>query len=131
MNRNRTHRRRAPGALAALASAQPVWRYGASGAAPSTDLRSEPSTRRARPVTERLCRGPAEASLRAFDPLTDSKWDFSRRQVVMTERGEAPTGPRRPFEYAVVTKGRPFTRSSTAPRCASTSRSPATTATSS
>ena len=27
----------------------------------------------------------------------------------MTERGEAPPGPRRPFEYAVVTKGRPFT----------------------
>ena len=45
------------------------------------------------------------ASPRAWDPLTDSKWDFTRREVVMTERGEAPSGPRRPFEYAVVTKG--------------------------
>jgi hypothetical protein len=40
-----------------------------------------------------------------WDPLTDSKWAFTDGQVVMTERGTAPPGPRRPFEYAVVTKG--------------------------
>jgi len=40
-----------------------------------------------------------------WDPLTDSKWELGRGQAVMTERGTAPPGPRRPFEYAVVTKG--------------------------
>jgi hypothetical protein len=40
-----------------------------------------------------------------WDPLTDSKWELSGGQAVMTERGTAPPGPRRPFEYAVVTKG--------------------------
>jgi len=38
-------------------------------------------------------------------PLTPSKWAFTGREVVMTERGTAPVGPRRPFEYAVVTRG--------------------------
>ena len=51
---------------------------------------------------------PQEAA-RDWDPLTDSKWDFADGAVVMTERGTAPPGPRRPFEYAVVTKGREFT----------------------
>ena len=49
-----------------------------------------------------------QESGRDFDPLTDSKWAFQDGAVVMTERGVAPPGPRRPFEYAVVTKGRPF-----------------------
>jgi YD repeat-containing protein len=40
-----------------------------------------------------------------WDPLTDSKWDLGRGQAVMTERGTAPPGPRRPFEYAVVATG--------------------------
>ena len=40
-----------------------------------------------------------------WDPLTDSKWALGRGQAVMTERGTAPAGPRRPFEYAVVTTG--------------------------
>lgn len=47
----------------------------------------------------------APASARHWDPLTDSKWSFEQGQVVMTERGTAPPGPRRPFEYAIVTKG--------------------------
>jgi hypothetical protein len=47
------------------------------------------------------------ASPRAWDPLTDGKWAFDRRhrEVVLTEPGTAPSGPRRPFEYAVVTAG--------------------------
>jgi hypothetical protein len=40
-----------------------------------------------------------------WDPLTDAKWSFERGQVVLTERGTNPGGPRRPFEYAVVTHG--------------------------
>jgi hypothetical protein len=47
----------------------------------------------------------APATAQHWDPLTDSKWTFTDGQVVMTERGTAPPGPRRPFEYAVVTKG--------------------------
>jgi hypothetical protein len=46
---------------------------------------------------------------RDWDPLTDSLWAFRDGSVLMTERGTAPTGPRRPFEYAVVSKGRAFT----------------------
>ena len=45
------------------------------------------------------------ASPRHWDPLTDATWAFEGNQVVMTAPGTAPTGPRRPFEYAVVTKG--------------------------
>lgn len=40
-----------------------------------------------------------------WDPLTDAKWSFEQGQVVLTERGTNPGGPRRPFEYAVVTHG--------------------------
>jgi hypothetical protein len=40
-----------------------------------------------------------------WDPLTDSKWSLTGGQAVMLERGTAPPGPRRPFEYAVVTTG--------------------------
>jgi hypothetical protein len=47
----------------------------------------------------------APATAEHWDPLTDGKWAFENGQVVMTERGTAPPGPRRPFEYAVVTKG--------------------------
>jgi hypothetical protein len=47
----------------------------------------------------------APAEPEHWDPLTDSKWAFADGEVVMTERGTAPPGPRRPFEYAVVTKG--------------------------
>lgn len=42
---------------------------------------------------------------RHWDPLTDAKWSLGLGRAVMTERGDAPTGPRRPFEYAVVTTG--------------------------
>lgn len=45
------------------------------------------------------------ASARSWDPLTDDLWDFTRREVVLTRAGTPPLGPRRPFEYAVVTKG--------------------------
>jgi hypothetical protein len=49
------------------------------------------------------------ASPRHWDPLTDEKWSFEGTprwgEVVLTEPGTAPTGPRRPFEYAIVTKG--------------------------
>ncbi len=45
------------------------------------------------------------ASPRHWDPLTDDKWELRGGQVVLTEPGVAPAGPRRPFEYAIVTKG--------------------------
>jgi len=40
-----------------------------------------------------------------WDPLTDDKWAFEGNQVILTERGTNPGGPRRPFEYAIVTQG--------------------------
>ena len=38
-------------------------------------------------------------------PRTPDKWTFDDGEVVLTEPGTAPPGPRRPFEYAVITKG--------------------------
>jgi hypothetical protein len=48
------------------------------------------------------------ASPRHWDPLSDAKWQLTGGhlgEVVLTEPGVAPGGPRRPFEYAIVTKG--------------------------
>jgi hypothetical protein len=47
----------------------------------------------------------AAATPQHWDPLTDDKWAFEQGQVVLTEPGTNPGGPRRPFEYAIVTKG--------------------------
>lgn len=41
-------------------------------------------------------------------PLTPSKWRFTGSEVVLAEAGVPPTGPRRPFEYAVLTHGPEF-----------------------
>ncbi len=41
-------------------------------------------------------------------PLTPSKWAFPGDQIILTERGTSPGGPRRPFEYAVLTSGPQF-----------------------
>jgi hypothetical protein len=40
-----------------------------------------------------------------WDPLTPSKWEFPGDQIILTEPGTAPPGPRRPFEYATLTAG--------------------------
>ncbi|GIF63784.1 hypothetical protein Ais01nite_18190 [Asanoa ishikariensis] len=41
-------------------------------------------------------------------PVTPSKWQFTNGQVILAEAGEARPGPRRPFEYAVLTAGPSF-----------------------
>lgn len=41
-------------------------------------------------------------------PITPSKWQFPGREVILAEAGEQRPGPRRPFEYAVLTKGPKF-----------------------
>ncbi|TNH27910.1 hypothetical protein FHG89_16730 [Micromonospora orduensis] len=38
-------------------------------------------------------------------PVTPAKWRFTRDQVILAEAGESRPGPRRPFEYAVLTAG--------------------------
>ncbi|RFC70546.1 PQQ-dependent sugar dehydrogenase [Streptomyces sp. AcE210] len=38
-------------------------------------------------------------------PVTPAKWEFTRRETVLTEPGVSRPGPRRPFEYAVLTAG--------------------------
>lgn len=40
-----------------------------------------------------------------WDPLNDALWSFENGQVVLTRAGTNPGPPRRPFEYAIVTKG--------------------------
>jgi len=41
-------------------------------------------------------------------PITPSKWQFPGREVVLAEPGAQRPGPRRPFEYALLTKGPAF-----------------------
>lgn len=41
-------------------------------------------------------------------PKTPAKWRFRGDEIVLTEEGVAPPGPRRPFEYAVLTEGPVF-----------------------
>ncbi len=38
-------------------------------------------------------------------PVTPAKWQFTRDQVILAEAGVSRPGPRRPFEYAVLTAG--------------------------
>jgi glucose/arabinose dehydrogenase len=45
---------------------------------------------------------------RDWTPKTPAKWQFRGDQAILAEAGEAPPGPRRPFEYAVVDKGSAF-----------------------
>jgi glucose/arabinose dehydrogenase len=50
------------------------------------------------------------ASMTAADwaPVTPSKWQFTGREAILAEPGTERPGPRRPFEYAVLTKGPAF-----------------------
>jgi hypothetical protein len=41
-------------------------------------------------------------------PVTPSKWQFTGEQVILAEAGVSRPGPRRPFEYAVLTAGPVF-----------------------
>jgi glucose/arabinose dehydrogenase len=41
-------------------------------------------------------------------PITPSKWEFPGTEAILREPGQARPGPRRPFEYAVLTAGSPF-----------------------
>ena len=48
----------------------------------------------------------APATPQHWDPLTDELWDYRGNQLVLTRPGTNPNdGARRPFEYAIVTKG--------------------------
>ena len=68
---------------------------------PRSGVRRQPSW----PTDRSTCTSTPAPTPRDWDPLTDEKWAFERGQVVLTEAGTNPGGPRRPFEYAVVTKG--------------------------
>jgi hypothetical protein len=50
---------------------------------------------------------------RDWTPLNPEKWEFRRGQAVLTTPGAAPPGPRRPFEYAVLSAGPAFASSRT------------------
>jgi hypothetical protein len=41
-------------------------------------------------------------------PITPSKWQFPGDQIILAEPGQPRPGPRRPFEYATLTKGPAF-----------------------
>ncbi|HEU4421267.1 MAG TPA: hypothetical protein VFR67_01865 [Pilimelia sp.] len=45
---------------------------------------------------------------RNWAPLTPSKWRFPGTEVILAEAGVPPSGPRRPYEYAVLRKGPEF-----------------------
>jgi glucose/arabinose dehydrogenase len=45
---------------------------------------------------------------RDWTPVTPAKWQFRGDQAILAEAGEARPGPRRPFEYAVLSDGPEF-----------------------
>lgn len=54
----------------------------------------------------RTVRVVAPATPQHWDPLTDDLWAYEGNQLVLTRPGTNPNdGVRRPFEYAIVTKG--------------------------
>lgn len=89
----RTHARRGLAALVAVAALL------AATPGSATAAQDRPGTASGRPALV------VPVLPRHWDPVTDAKWDLGFNAATMTERGEAPTGPRRPFEYAVVTSG--------------------------
>jgi Glucose / Sorbosone dehydrogenase len=48
------------------------------------------------------------AGAQNWAPITPAKWRFEGREVILAEPGAQRPGPRRPFEYAVLTKGPAF-----------------------
>jgi hypothetical protein len=54
----------------------------------------------------RTVRVVAPATPQHWDPLTDDLWAYEGEELVLTKAGKNPNdGVRRPFEYAIVTKG--------------------------
>ncbi|WP_305784327.1 PQQ-dependent sugar dehydrogenase [Symbioplanes lichenis] len=51
---------------------------------------------------------PGLATPSFWTPVTPSKWKFENGQVILAEAGAERPGPRRPFEYAILTKGPAF-----------------------
>jgi hypothetical protein len=43
-----------------------------------------------------------------WTPITATKWQFPGTEVILTEAGVARPGPRRPFEYAILSAGPVF-----------------------
>ncbi|BAL91551.1 hypothetical protein AMIS_63310 [Actinoplanes missouriensis 431] len=58
------------------------------------------------PVGHHRVHGTAVAA--NWAPVTPSKWQFTGRELILAEAGADPGAPRRPFEYAVLTKGPAF-----------------------
>lgn len=87
------HRRRT---IALVVGALAVWPAAPTGAATDAVLDAGPEQ----------VHVVAPATPEHWDPLTDSLWDYDGNQLVLTRPGTNPNdGVRRPFEYAVVTKG--------------------------
>ena len=43
-----------------------------------------------------------------WDPVTSKKWQFPGTEIILAEAGVARLGPRRPFEYAILSAGPAF-----------------------
>lgn len=80
----------------------------AAGLALAAGLLTAPPVAAGPPAHDDGCRTTrvvAPPTARHWDPVTDALWEFRHGQVVLTRPGTDQGGPRRPFEYAVVTKG--------------------------
>src|SRR6478735_1662295 len=67
----------------------------------------------AAPDAVRTTRVVAPATPQHWDPLTDDLWAYEGEELVLTRPGTNPNdGVRRPFEYAIVTKGPELTDTS-------------------
>ena len=72
-----------------------------------------PAATAAAPDDVRTTRVVAPATPQHWDPLTDELWAYEGEELVLTRPGTNPNdGVRRPFEYAIVTKGPELTDTS-------------------
>jgi len=72
-----------------------------------------PAATAAAPDDVRTTRVVAPATPQHWDPLTDDLWAYEGEELVLTRPGTNPNdGVRRPFEYAIVTKGPELTDTS-------------------
>lgn len=99
----------------AIAAAQPAHaaRPATTPPAPSPTRTATPAVPAGNPADADRCgQGPAVITdvdaAADWAPVTPSKWRFPGDAVVLAEAGVARPGPRRPFEYAVLTTGPTF-----------------------
>jgi hypothetical protein len=95
-------------ALAATQLAAPNAHAGKTADEPTATQPAATQTAAARDCTPGRTVVRNTNAARNWAPVTPAKWQFPGDQVILAQEGVSRPGPRRPFEYAVLTKGPEF-----------------------